>query len=96
MMIQDYFNRVVGEEEPQKKVWSLDKDLRLDVYSAVKKALNGLADDPALVRTGHLGRSTYDFRFEAGGTYYWWAAVTEKNLTEIVVTQFCRSRNAIL
>ncbi len=85
-----------AEEDLKKMVESLDKGRRLDVYNVVEKALDRLAEDPTLVRTGHLGRSTYDFRFEAGGTHYWWAAVVERNVAEVVVTQFCRSRNAIL
>lgn len=60
--------------------------------TAVEDALLRLATNPRLGVRGPLGRPTYFFRFEIGGTQYHWAATFRysEDETKIVVTQVYR------
>ncbi len=80
-------------EDLQRIIESYTPERQSAVLDALDEALVRLAANPRLGIRGPLGRPTYFFTFEIGGTRYHWAATYcySQDETKIVVTQVYRS-----
>lgn len=79
-------------EDVERLIESLPQERREAAFDALEMAFVRLAANPKLGSRGPLGRPTYFFHFEVGGTHYHWAATFcySQDETRIVITQVYR------